>query len=284
MASVELIHIAEASAVAAIPSAAGPRALLESGLVDRLAADEGDVRVTQLSLDDGERSNPVADSFKVCDLVARRVRDAIASGRMAVVLSGSCHAGLGSVAGLPSGRRGVLWLDTHGDFNTPDTTTSGLLDGTVLATITGRCWAAMAAAVHQFEPVGDSDVLMIGVRNLDGGEDALLAESRVGRISSEEVRTGAAGPRLSGLAGQVDHACVHLDADILDPAAGRGNAWAAPGGLSASELRDLAARIGQLTPVRVLTVASYDPGTDQDGRARAAILDAIAALVAAARR
>ena len=73
----------------------------------------------------------------------------------------------------------VLWLDAHGDYNTPETTTGGFLDGMALAMLTGRCWRAMTAQVPGFEPVAEKRVVMFGTRDLDSAGGELLRSSRI---------------------------------------------------------------------------------------------------------
>lgn len=108
----------------------------------------------------------------------RIVRDARAADRRIVVLSSSCHTAIGSVAGMTGPARGVIWLDCHADFNTPESTGSGLLDGMTLACLTGRCWRRMCSKVPGFEPVLDANTLLVGARDLNDGE-ATTAEALI---------------------------------------------------------------------------------------------------------
>lgn len=139
--SIDVLHVTHCSSVAAIPTAAGPARLLERGLAPRLAALGAQVRVIDVAPPRDRSLNPVAEAFAVADIVSRRVAASLSEGRFAIVLSGSCHNAVGAVAALNGTDRGVIWLDCHADFNTPETTSSGLLDGTTLATITGRSWS-----------------------------------------------------------------------------------------------------------------------------------------------
>src|SRR5207253_2124442 len=70
---------------------------------------------------------------------------------------------------------GVAWLDAHGDFHTPETTTSGFVDGMALAVAAGQCWRALAAAVPGFEPVLAGRVVHVGGRDFDPGKRDRLA-------------------------------------------------------------------------------------------------------------
>lgn len=277
---VEILHVRHESSVAAISTACGPARLLDVGLEERLEDAGARVSISELTLAESPSLNPIAASFRVAGLVSDGVRAALAAGRTPVVLAGSCHVAIGAVAGLPAARRGVVWLDCHGDFNTPETTTSGLLDGTTLATITGRCFAPMSSAVAGFSPVPDEAVVMVGVRELDPLEEELLNESDVLRVSTAEAR-GEAGRILAAYGESVEGVYLHLDLDALDPSAGVANAFARPGGFSARELEQVVESVARSTPARVLAVTSYDPEADLDGRACEAALGAIRAFASA---
>lgn len=262
--SIQIIEVQHASAVAAIETADGPRAIIEAGLVDALASSGASVHLLQLPSNPLEGSGEVGKAFAVARQVASAVRGALDRGRTPIVLSGSCHTALGSVAGLPSGRRGVIWLDCHADFNTPDTTESGLLDGMVLASITGRCWKGLARSVSGFEPISDTDVVLVGAREFDASEERLLAEAAVSRVSSVDVRTGNVEP-LRMLATQVASVYVHIDLDVLDPSVGMANAFATAGGLRVSDLVDFLEKVSASFGRRVVGMTSYDPREDKDG-------------------
>src|SRR5262245_29752454 len=79
-------------------------------------------------------------TFALAGLLAERVRQAVTLGRFPLVLSGNCFSAVGVLAGLSPDRTSVVWFDCHGDFNTPETTQSGFLDGMGLATALGCCW------------------------------------------------------------------------------------------------------------------------------------------------
>jgi arginase len=105
-------------------------------------------------------------------MVAERVSEATASGSFPLVLSGNCNATVGVIAGLAGASAkeegaeevGLIWFDGHADFNTPETTTSGFLDGMGLAIAVGHCWAQMVRAVPGFRPVREKNVVLIGSR------------------------------------------------------------------------------------------------------------------------
>jgi arginase len=94
------------------------------------------------------------------------------------VIAGDCNMTVAVAAGLgPGGRTGVVWLDAHGDLNTPETDASGHLDGQGLAMLAGRCWAAHTASRRNSPRSPDYCVLLAGALDLDEPERALLSRS-----------------------------------------------------------------------------------------------------------
>lgn len=236
------------------------------------------VQVVDVPVPDPDPPGAVAESFAVADSIARHVREALARTRLAVVLSGSCHAGIGSVSGIAEGPRGIVWLDGHGDFNTPETSESGLLDGTTLASITGRCWTRLCASVAGFTPVPDENVILIGARSLDEGEQDLLEASGIAVISADEAPARVPA-ELRSLGQRVEGVYMHIDLDVLDPSVGMANAFATAGGLSEADLLGIVGSVLTACPVRVVGLASYDPSTDEEGAVCGVAME-IAGLVA----
>lgn len=278
-AGITILDVRHASRVTAIPTVAGPARLRAAGLAGAMEASGLPVEVVDVALSDGDPPGEVAESFAIADRVAHAVGDALARERAAVVLSGSCHAGLGSLSGIPAGGRGVIWLDCHPDFNTPETTESGLLDGMTLATITGRCWEHMASRVTGFSPVRDDRVVLVGARSLDDGETALLERSGVVRIAARDAATRA-GDAFRALGQRTDGVCLHLDLDVLDPSVGRANAYVTAGGLSRSDLRGVVEAAVASCDLRVVTFASYDPSADEEAGVCEAALEVAGAFAA----
>lgn len=273
--SLAVIRVCHASPVAAVQTAEGPISLLAGGLVERLRSRGRDVRVFEIPEPSADVVGEIGRSFSIASAVADAVAHCVDHGRLPIVLSGSCHSALGSVSGLP-GRRSVVWLDAHGDFNTPETSPSGLLDGTTLATITGRAWGNLRSTVTGFEPVPDESIVMVGVRELDApGEASLLEAAGISHLPAAGIE--ARFPRaLHRLRERAEAVYLHLDLDVLDPSVGTANAYAAPDGLSLRQLRLVVESVRREFRIRALGVTSYDPATDLGGGAGAAALDAIA--------
>jgi len=218
--------------------------------------------------------------------LAARVREAIEHGAAPVVLAGDCTACLGTLAGVPA-PVGIVWLDAHGDFNTPDTTVTGFLGGMPLAAAVGRCWTEMCASIPGFAPVPEDRVVLFGVRALDPREADLLHASAIHVIDGATIRRHGIRPALEDaltpFRNRGADVYVHLDLDVLDPGCARANRYAEPGGLTPDEIIEAVRTVGRQARVRAAALTAYDPGFDADGRALAAGLRVIEILAAVMR-
>jgi arginase len=196
-----------------------------------------------------------------------QVDDALSAGRLPVLLAGECSIGLTTLPTVMRHRPDtvLLWLDAHGDFNTPDTTESGSLSGMALAGACGR-WDAGLVPIEQKVP--DDRVVLAGVRDLDGGERESLERSDVTVVGASPVET------LVAVKNALDGApvYVHLDLDVLDPAIFPARE-PAPEGLAPEKLFDLLEAVMadcELVGVEVTTFEA--PEDDEDRQEAAAIV------------
>jgi len=188
----------------------------------------------------GLTGEPAVDLATLAATLATEVRRARAVGALPVVIGGDCLTAIGTLGGLDGAAAGIVWIDAHGDFNTPATTPSGYLGGMPLAALAGRCLPALTAAAGLRAPVPEERTALLGDRDLDPPEHAALAASQVAVLTSAQLRdeTGALPPILARL-GRQGPVSVHIDVDVLDPAVMPGVAYPAPGGLSLAELEAL---------------------------------------------
>src|SRR5579884_1789754 len=174
----------------------GPSAMRHAGLVPRLRALGHDV------VDVGNLSAPVAESVEegsrraryaepvaqVCRALRSTVRDSLARGALPLILGGDHSLAAGSLAGVLDQRPDVrvLWLDAHGDLNTPATTPSGNVHGMPLAVVLGQTqlfgslgWTERCLAPER--------LVLFGIRNLDPGEKELLRKLRIRVFTMSEI-------------------------------------------------------------------------------------------------
>jgi arginase len=211
-------------------------------------------------------------AFELAAAVAREVTSVRAAQGIPVVLAGNCFATLGVVAALGAGT-GVLWWDAHADFNTPETSVSGFLDGMALATIVGRGWTALRRQVGGFVPVPEDHVWLIGARDLDPAETVALDGSAVHRVPASVVSADLS-KTVAGQGATISRFALHVDLDVIDAAEGRANSYAVGGGVSIENLVAACIACGRDLPVEALTLSAYDPACDLDGR----VIDAATAV------
>ena len=241
---------------------AGPDRVIATGLIDHLGAQGHRVSEQRLQLEDPFR-NEVGASFSLNRSLNSAVQSALASGALPVVLTGSCLSAQGILAAARQ-PVGVIWLDAHADFNTPETTVSGYLDGMALAVTSGRCFHALGHSVSGFEPIPDERLLLVGARALDPLEAELLSKSGVARIGTETFNQlpGA----LARLRSIVSTAYLHVDLDVLDPSEGQANEYAEQDGLSLAQLISVAEQVSGQFELFAVSFAAYDPSFDGEGR------------------
>ncbi len=244
---------------------AGPEQLLSAGLAEEILATGHRVSVEQLGPDSEAPPAEIRTAFELNRVLAGRVRSVSEKGDLPVILAGNCITAAGTLAGLGDHECGVLWFDSHGDFNTPETTTGGFLDGMALAIVTGRCWRQLAATVPGFRPVPEHNVVLLGTRDLDPLEQQLLADSEITVLGPAQVRADLTNA-LDALRTHTRDVYVHLDLDVLDPKEGHANALAAPDGLRLDEMRSALQQIRREFRVRAVALTAYDPAYDPDGR------------------
>ena len=245
----------------------GPIALLDSGLAEHLRSVGNEVDVASVRLSEGLHTETNA-LVELQGLAVPLIRDAIERQARPIILSGNCGtAALSAVAALDPRSTGIIWFDAHADFNTPETSPSGFLDGMGLAILTGRCWRRLAERFESFQPVLDSQVIQIGVREKDPPEVQLLQQSGIKQIPTVAL---AELPEVLRQLG-TNTVYVHVDLDVIDTSEGRANGWACGGGLSLNQLRDALELIGCRASIVAGAVTCYDPAVDADGRIGRAI-------------
>ena len=192
----------------------------------------------------------ITTAFELYRALSSRIRE---SNDFPVVLSGNCGASIGTAAGLGTDRLAVLWFDAHGDYNTPDTTDSGYLDGMSLSVLAGRCFHNLAKTIPNFAPVPASRTIYVGSRDYSPGEREAL--------EADGVRMT---PDFDGI--DADRVLVHVDLDVIDPQFGRANEYAVGGGLSPDDVLHVIEQAREHFEIAGLVIASYDPSCDEDGR------------------
>jgi arginase len=264
----------------------GPAALMDAGLINRLRFRGHDVSIRRIRHTE-QPATEIKAAFALAGELSREVEKARDDKHFLIVLSGNCNAALGTISGLGTARTGVIWFDAHGEFNTPETTTSGFLDGMGLATATGHCWRRMAGSIHQFSRVPAQNIVLAGVRETEDEEQALIDKSGVQQIPASAIRERGIRPLLAPALGvikrRVDQLYIHFDLDVLSPTVARWNEWTPGGGLTLEHLEEALDVLAGDPPVTAIGFASHDPTLDGERSYEAArrLLDAALAVAGA---
>ena len=272
----------------------GPSAVRHAGLQARLE------RLGYLVEDGGNIAVPVPEEVRddaprngmrhleavaeACERVFAAVREAVAVGRFPIILGGDHSIAMGTIAGVvaAAGPVGVIWIDAHGDFNTPETSPSGNIHGMPLAHLVGRGHPRLVGIGDPGPTLRPEQVVLIGVRSLDPGEREAMAESGMLVFTMREVDEWGiatvvrqaltrlkAWPRLH----------VSLDLDALDPQVAPGVGTPVPGGLTYREAHlamELLADSGRVGSVDVVEI---NPILDERNRTAELAVELLASLL-----
>lgn len=203
----------------------GPVALLRSGLQERLTG--AGIKTTEpreSRLPDEERvEGPIAANIGALGRhTAAAVSEALGDGNPVLVLAGDDTASIGVVAGVQAAfedkRLGLVWIDAHADFNTPETSFSGILAGmpvAILAGLAGPIWREAASLKYTLPT---DQILIAGLRATDEKELTLLQSTNIRVVEAKSPqRSQLYETALDRLMAHVDIVVVNVDLDVLDP-------------------------------------------------------------------
>jgi arginase len=255
---------------------AGPlRLLSDPELASGLRAQGWDVRSEVVATPDA--SEPEIVRIAEGDRrLAAHVSAAVAEGAFPLVLAGNCNSSLGTVAGLGPREAplGVVWLDAHADFDTPERSL-GFFDGMGLAILTGNGWELLRGTIDGLAPVDERDVVLAGVRDLEEHQRAPLDGSAMRLVPGRTAAGPAYEAALDALTERAGSVYLHVDLDVLDPSEGRANRFAAGGGLTVPELARAVELAFERFHVTAAAITAYAPAMDTDGRMARAGSEAI---------
>ncbi|HMO66810.1 MAG TPA: arginase [Verrucomicrobiota bacterium] len=269
----------------------GPQAIRYAGLHAELAAPglavEDLGNVTCPDRDTLPHRRPIEflpEVARVCGEVLERGRRSLAAGAFPLFLGGDHSIAAGTVAATAAahGEIGVLWVDAHGDFNTPETSPTGNLHGMPLAAL---CGLGAPELVHLGRPgakVSPRHVVLFGARDLDAGERGLLREQGVKVITLSDIdRHGiqrAVADALAHLA-PVTRLHVSLDLDVLDSVYAPGVGTPVMGGLTWREAHFLMEELHADGRAAALDLVEVNPVLDRENRTSRLAVDLAASLL-----
>ncbi len=233
-----------------------------------------------------ERARFLAQILDLCDRVAKLVAAARARGAMPLVLGGDHSIALGTLVGMASahGPGGVIWIDAHGDLNTPESSPSGNVHGMVLAAALGLGGPAFERDGWTLPAVEVGRLALVGVRSLDQGERELLKRLDAKVFTMSEVdRLGIEPCMREALAHASGGSFLHvsLDMDVVDPESAPGVGTPVRGGLSYREAHLAMEIIAESKLMDSLDVVEVNPVLDRENATAKLAVELVASALGA---
>jgi arginase len=253
---------------------AGPDALLGAGLAEQLRAAGIDVAGPhEAHLDPAllEEGRTALNIGRLGADTARLVAAARRNGDAVLVLAGDDTAAIGTVSGLEQAAGadaaiGVVWVDAHGDFNTPETSFSGILAGMPVAIMAGLAGPLWRDAAGLATPVETGNIVLAGVRELDEKEEELIRSTDVQVVPASVLCDGDDfAQAIDRLTQRCTLLYLHVDLDVLDPRFVPSASTPSANGLSVDELVEAMAKVLQTGKVAALAISSLNPGAGARG-------------------
>lgn len=245
-----------------------PVAIRYAGLAKKLrklgfnTIDSGNINVPgHYTLSDTSLNERLIPIQKACEKAYKLGKKAIQKGEIPLFLGGDHSAAIGTIGGVShSGECGLIWVDAHGDFNTPKTSSSGNIHGMALAVLLGNGPEELVNVGRPGSKIPPENVILIGVRDLDGEEKKLLSKSGCTVYTMRDIDElgmhailRLALVKLSHL----DKLHLSLDMDAIDPQEAPGVGTPSHGGLTYREAQLVMETIcdsGKLLSVDVMEV------------------------------
>jgi arginase len=270
----------------------GPSAIRYAGLNERLeragiaVEDRGNVEsaLAETQASGSERARFLAEILQTCARIADEVERVREVGLLPLVLGGDHSIAIGTLSGLAAaaGPGGVLWLDAHGDLNTPETTPTGNVHGMPLAAALGLCGVSFGRDGLRLPAVEPSRVALVGVRSLDPGEKAAVKDLGIAVYTISDLdRRGIEPVVEEALARITGGAFVHvsIDLDVVDPEVAPGVGDPVRGGLSYREAHLALELVAEAGALDSLELAEVNPIRDhENATAKVAVELAASAL------
>lgn len=277
----------------------GPAALRVAGLDAKLAelglaperrdlTSDAAARAAQKSMREDARVRRLPEVAAWSGAIADATRSALDSGKTPILLGGDHSMSIGSLIGAAAHWAAqdrplfTLWIDAHGDFNTPQTSPTGNMHGMVVAAACGE--PGFEAALADLSParIDPARVLMLGLRSVDAEERRLLRDRGITLIDMRRIdEEGVAAPMKRFLAAvEAADAALHVsfDIDALDPSIAPGAGTAAPGGLTYREAHLICEMAHDSGRVFSADLMELNPFLDIRGQSAFALADLAASL------
>ena len=258
----------------------GPSAIRIAGVGDRLrelgykVIDEGDLTIK--TQEEQRIKDPHAkylpEITRAVKVLARKVEQIVHHNHFPLVLGGDHSIAIGTISGIAAHTKkkrkklGVLWIDAHGDFNTPESSPSGNIHGMPLAVCVGLGPRPLRSVAGSFRKVEPENVVIIGLRTLDAGERENIKKFGVKIFTMEEIdKYGihrVMRRAFEQIAEKVDYLHVSFDLDSVDPVYAPGVGTPVKGGLDYREAHLIMEMLAESKRMTSLEIVEVNPIVD----------------------
>ncbi len=259
----------------------GPSAIRLAGIKDRLEglghtisshSDIFSVSAQEYEQQGNPKAKYLVPIKKACEQLAERVEGICTAGEFPFILGGDHSIALGSIAGVSAyakknGKKlGVLYVDAHGDFNTPETTPTGNIHGECLAASAGLGLPELTNLYFEGQKVDPANICFVGVRDLDPGEKQLMKQAGVTVFTMSDIERQGFPAIVKQITvffkTHADIIHVSFDMDVLDPMFAPGTGIPLPGGLTNREALLLMEEMGASGKVKSAEIVEVNPILD----------------------
>jgi arginase len=258
----------------------GAEALRKAGIVDKLrgiSSEVVDYGNLELILPPPDTSNPrllnPGQVEALCKALADKIQNVTASGYLPFIVGGEDSSLMGIIEGLRrslGSQIGMVYMDAHGDFNTPETTPSGIIGGMDVAITVGRGAKELAEMFGHSPLLREENVVLYGVRDLDKLEEIALTNSGVQVCTREKIKEQgaeqAAKDVLSYLELKCQHLYIHVDLDVMDESVFSAQGLPVPDGLTKIEFQSTLKVLTRSPKLCGIAIMVFDASKDPHGR------------------
>ena len=253
----------------------GPDALENGGLTDvlnRLDCELTPTRAARLTPEEDKQYGAWNRMGLANGHLGKIVAEVLRDGSFPIGLLGNCNSLLGMLSGLQHAgsvsrplKVGLVYIDAHADFNTPETTLSGMLGGMPVAVSTGLCLTRFRLQSGLDPALPFSYVVLAGVRDTDPLEQELVDRYKIQMIPTSEIHIPSAkiDEEMKRLSEHTDLIYIHIDMDVLDPAEVPGHPLRVRGGPASDQLAGALEAIFKYKKAAALGIASYPAQRDE---------------------
>jgi arginase len=268
----------------------GPSAIRYAGLKGRLEQlgyrvhDEGNVPVPNPEEDVAKgMSRRLQAVSSVCQTVYDMARECVFADDFGIYLGGDHSISIGTVAAAAQAEPvGVVWIDAHADFNTPETSPSGNVHGMPLAVLTGDGEKTLVDVGFPGPKVEPAQVVQIGIRELDPEERERLVASGIQVYTMrhvDELGMATVAQQALDRLKHLPRLHLSLDMDSLEPEEAPGVGTPVPGGLTYREAHLLMEILGDSGLVRSVDIVEVNPILDNGNRTAKLAMELVASLL-----